>query len=399
MKQSVSQLAICGGEPSFPTSIPVGQLNLPSREDFVTIFSKIFERRYYTNHGPLAQELEEKLQHLFLVRNALVVTNATIGLSLACKALRYKKGDRVIVPAFTFAATVQALTWAGLEPVFCEVDPHTHHITPKTVKPLLSLPNIKGILGVHLWGNGCDIDGLQDLVTDHGLSIFYDAAHAVGCTHYGRPFGGFGSCEVFSFHATKVFSSAEGGCITTNDDELAEYIRNLRSSYGRRANVPIEISGNGRFSEAQAALGLLSLEKLTEFCCNNKKRMHAYSEELHDTPGIHLVPPVPGEKHNYQYVVFEIDEDIFGLSRDQLVHVLAAENILARRYFTPGMHRSPPYATDFPQYLNALPVTDALCKKVMQLPSGEAISLEVIQKICELIRFIQQHAQKIRERL
>lgn len=399
MKQSVPQLAICGGEPSFQTLIPVGQLNLPSRKDFTTIFSKIFERRYYTNHGPLAQELEEKLQRLFSVRNVVVVTNATIGLSLACKALQYQRGDRVIVPAFTFAATVQALTWAGLEPVFCEVDSHTHLITPKTVAPLLSLPNIKGILGVHLWGNGCDIDGLQSLATDHGLSVFYDAAHAVNCSHRGHPFGCFGSCEVFSFHATKVFSSAEGGCIATNDDTLAECLRNLRSSYGRRATVPIEISGNGRFSEAQAALGLLALEKLDEYCSKNKERMHAYSEGLHDTPGIRLVPPAPDEKHNYQYVVFEIDEDLFGLNRDQLVHVLEAENVLARRYFAPGMHRSPPYSSEFPQYLDALPVTDALCKRVMQLPSGEIVSLEVIQKICELIRFIQHHAQEIRERL
>lgn len=399
MKHSVSQLAICGGPPAFPSKLPVGQLNLPAREDFITIFSKLFERRYYTNHGPLAQQLEEKLQQLFSVRNVVLMTNATIALSLACKALPFKKGDRIIVPAFTFAATVQALTWAGLEPIFCEVAPRSHLITPKTVEPLVLLPGVKGILGVHLWGNGCEVDELQQLATAHGLTVFYDAAHAVGCSHNGRPFGGFGTCEIFSFHATKIFNTAEGGCITTNNDNLAEKLRNLRSSYGRKKNIHIEISGNGRFSEAQAALGLLGLEKLTEYCTSNRKRMNAYMEGLHEIPGIRLLQPSPNEKHNCQYVVLEVDEKAFGLNRDQLVQVLETENILARRYFVPGMHRCPPYDTLFPQYADTLPLTDTLCKQVMQVPSGEIVTDDAIREICELIRFIHIHAREVRERL
>ena len=399
MKRTVSDLAISGGRKMFPETLPVGQISVPAWSRFKAMADGIFDRRYYSNHGVLAQEFEKKLCNLLGVKHAVTMTNATIGLSLACKALGLPSGGRVIVPAFTFAASVQALTWAGLEPVFCDVDPLTHNISAATVAPLLHTPGVCAILGVHLWGNVCDIEGLQELANSQGILLFFDAAHAVGCTHHGMGVGGFGKCEIFSFHATKILSATEGGCVATNDDVIAERLRNLRSSYGRRATVPIPVNANGRFSEMQAAFGLLSLEDFPQNCERNKQRMECYRSGLEGVPGIHFLLPTPDEKHNFQYVVFEIDEVAFGLSRDQLVHVLEAENILARRYFIPGMHRSPPYSTEFPQYLDALPGTDALCKRVMQLPSGEVISLEVIQKICEIIRFIQHHAQEIRERL
>ncbi|MDR2695080.1 MAG: aminotransferase class I/II-fold pyridoxal phosphate-dependent enzyme [Deltaproteobacteria bacterium] len=399
MKHSIHSLALLGGTPIFASPLPVGQINIPQWERFREKAGGVFERRYYTNYGALAVELEEKLCRLFQTRHCLAVTNATIGLSILCRALGLVPGDKVIVPAFTFAATVQALTWAGLEPVFCDVDAQSHCITPETVAPCLSVLGTAAILGVHLWGNACDIDGLARIARDCGLRVFYDAAHAVGCTRHGKSIGGFGAGEVFSMHATKVLSSTEGGCIAVDDDDLAERIRNIRSEYGRRRHVPVPVTANGRFSEMQAAFGLLSLEDFPENCANNERRLRLYVEGLRDVPGIRFLLPTPGERHNFQYVVLEIDEARFGLSRDALVRVLEAENILARRYFVPGMHRCVPYVTQFPQYVDALPVTDALCEKVMQLPSGQRVTDGDIAAICELICFIRIHANKIKAAL
>lgn len=396
MKQYISQLGIFGHEPLFGSILPVGQINLPDEDRFREMFHGIFQRRYYTNHGMLAVELEDSLCRLFGTRNALVMTNATICLSLICKALGLPTGGKVIVPAFTFAATVQALTWAGLEPVFCDVDPASHCLTGDLVASLANGEGVCAILGVHLWGNACDVSGLQHVAAEYGLKIFFDAAHAIGCTLDGEPIGGFGACEAFSFHATKILNSAEGGCVSTNNDELAEKLRNLRSSYGRRERVETSIDGYGRFSEAQAALGLISLEDFPKNCESNRKKIKLYSEGLASVPGIRILSPTPREMHNYQYMVLEIEESTFGLSRDELVHVLKAENIHARRYFVPGMHRCVPYNKQFPQFVEALPITDSLCSKVMQLPSGQRVTEEHIGDICLLLRFIQEHAAAIK---
>ena len=395
MKKYVSDLAIAGGKPLFDMPLSVGQINLPHRKRFYTAFHDLFERRYYTNHGPAAQELEEKLCKLFGTRHALTATNATIALSLVCKALNLPLGGKVVVPAFTFAASVQALTWAGLEPVFCDIDPNTHNITEKTVLDVINTPGVCAILGVHLWGNACDIDGLDDIAQQKNIPLFFDAAHAIGCTHQGKPIGGFGVCETFSFHATKILTATEGACVTTNDDEFAERFRNLRSSYGRRKTVSVPLSAYGRFSEAQAVFALLSLEDFPLHCEQNKKRMHLYVERLKDVPGLRFRLPTQGEKHNYQYVVLEVEEKEFGLSRDNLVQILGSEHILARRYFVPGMHRCVPYRYKFPQYVDTLPLTDALCNNVMQLPSGQIITDREINAVCELIHFIHIHNKEI----
>ncbi|MDR2726562.1 MAG: aminotransferase class I/II-fold pyridoxal phosphate-dependent enzyme [Deltaproteobacteria bacterium] len=399
MKKQADDFAILGGPRLYAALLPVGQINIPEWEHFETLASGIFDRRCYSDHGILAQDFENKLCRLLDVPHAVTVTNATIGLCLALKALGLEPGDTVVVPAFTFAATVQALTWAGLEPAFCDVDPHTHNITAQTVAPVLDTPGVKAILGVHLWGNPCDLAGLEALARDREVPLLFDAAHAIGCTYGGRNAAAFGACSVFSFHATKILSATEGGCIATHDDRIAERIRAMRGDYGRHENVPIPVTASARFSEMQAAFGLLSLEDFPKNCADNERRMRLYGEGLRDVPGMRFLSPAPGERHNYQYVVLEIEEQAFGLSRDELVRVLEAENIQVRRYFVPGMHRCVPYKTQFPHYVDALPVTDALCHRVMQTPSGQCVTDEDIAAICGLIRFIQIHASGMKKRL
>lgn len=393
-KQSAQDFAILGGAPMWTNPTHVGQLYFPSWERYEEAMRGIFERQYYTNHGPLAQEFEAKLADFFQVKHVIAVTNATLALMMAVKALGLK--GRVIVPSFTFIASAQSLTLSGVTPVFCDADPLTYQMSLAHVEKLLEEePDISAILGVNLWGGSCNPKALDELGARHGVDVYYDSAHAFGCTIDGAPIGHFGRMEIFSFHATKVFSTTEGGCITTNDDTLAAQLRNIRSSYGAGPIVDVPLTSNGRFSEAQAAIGLLNLETFDQAITNNKDSFSLYRSRLRDIPGIALIEPQGVDQSNWQYLVCHIDDAKFGMPRDVLLSVLKAENINARRYFYPGIHRSIPYVHDFPQYIDALPESDKLCASLIQLPIGVLVSAEKIESICGLIADAQRHAVSI----
>ncbi len=369
------------------TALPVGQLYFPSWDRYEVAFRELFDRQYYTNHGPLVQRLESRLAEQLAVRHAICVTNATIGLLMAIEALDLR--GKVIVPSFTFIATAQALSWTGLEPVFCEVDPVSHQLDPSAVEALID-PDVSAILAVNLWGDACDTEALQAIADRHGIKLFFDSAHAMGCSVDGRPIGGFGELEVFSFHATKVFSSAEGGCITTDDDRLAARLRNIRSSYG--AGMPVEVvrTSNGRMSEAQAAIGLLNLDELPQTLQRNRDLFLQYRAGLDAIPGITLHQPKRVSASNHQYIVCQIESSVFGASRDAVLDHLQTHRIIARRYFYPGIHRSTPYVDELPRFVDALPVTDHLNQTLLQLPSGALVSDDDVALICALIAELRQ---------
>lgn len=384
--------ALFGAAPTFEHPLPVGQLYFPAWERYESAFRGIFERQYYTNHGPLAAQLETRLQDFLGVRHVICVSNATIGLMMAAEAMQLR--GKVILPAFTFVASAQSLSWTGLEPVFCDADPRTGQIDLTQIEALID-DEVSAIMGVNLWGGACDPLALEALARKHGLQLYFDSAHAFGCAVSDRKIGNFGQLEVFSFHATKILSACEGGCISTNDDELAARLRNIRSSYGAGHAVPVVKTSNGRMSEAQAAVALMSLEDFPANQQNNAMQFRAYAEGLRDIPGITLTQPGGVSFSNYQYLVCSIDSDQFGLTRDRIMELLKAENVLARRYFYPGIHRCIPYAEQFPAFQTRLPQTDALCASSMQLPIGALLTLEDIARICQLLARAQRDANAI----
>lgn len=377
-----STFALFGAEPTFASPIPVGQLYFPSWERYETAFRDIFERQYYTNQGPLVDALERGLQQFLGVRHAICVSNATIGLMMTAEAMGLT--GKVILPSFTFVASAQSLSWTGLEPVFCDVDPITGQIAVDQIAALID-HDVSAIMGVNLWGGACNPKALAELAKAHELKLYFDSAHAFGCAVDGQRIGNFGQAEVFSFHATKILSAAEGGCICTNDDALAARLRNIRSSYGAGAATQVVKTSNGRMSEAQAAIALMSLEDFPLNQANNAALHCAYAARLRDIPGIELTEPVGVSFSNYQYLVCTVNEEQFGLSRDRLLELLVAENVLARRYFYPGVHRSLPYTDDFPQFRERLPHTDRLCASCIQLPLGALVKLEYVERICDIL--------------
>lgn len=391
-KTKLADLAIHGATAAFEKTLPVGQLNIPSWDRFETSFNDIFSRQYYTNQGPLVVELEEKLSEFLGVKHVICMVNATIALMIAVKALELK--GKVLCPAFTFVATAQSLTWAGLKPVLCDIDPVTHQMSVERAAALID-EDVSAILGVHLWGNPCSPKAFQNLAQQNNIAVYFDAAHAFGCSFSGTPAGNFGSLEVFSFHATKILNAAEGGCVCTNDDELAKKLRNIRSSYGAGEPVKIPITGNGRMSEAQAAMALLSL---ADYAANrecNKNRFDLYAKRLGDIPGINILSPSESNVSNYQYVVLEVSSKEFGLSRDVLQKILVAENIACRKYFSPGIHRTIPFRDDVPDYETAFPYTDQLCEKVLQLPSGQHVTTDCVNIICDIIDVVYKNSSQL----
>jgi dTDP-4-amino-4,6-dideoxygalactose transaminase len=389
-KTSISDLAVFGGRPAFGTSLHVGRPNVEGRERFVRRVEEIFDRRWLTNDGPVVQELERRMADLLGVRHCIAVANATLGLQLAARATGLT--GEVIVPSFTFVATAHALAWQGLDPVFVDIDPRTHTLDPAAVERAIT-PRTSGVLGVHVWGRGCDVEALRDICDRHGLRLLFDAAHALACTHGGTLIGGFGAAEVFSFHATKFFNSFEGGAITTNDDDLAARLRALRNFGYDEADCIVDVGINAKMSEVSAAMGLTSLESLGDIVRVNQNNYLGYAEHLAGIPGVSLSGPLEGERSNYQYVVLELDRDALGISRDQVLQVLRAEGILARRYFAPVCHRVRPYSErpDRPD----LPATDALAERVLQLPTGTAVGPAELEVVAEVLRFAVAHGPEI----
>jgi dTDP-4-amino-4,6-dideoxygalactose transaminase len=322
--------------------------------------------------------------------------NGTVALEIAIRALGLT--GEVIVPSFTFIATAHALAWQEIAPVFCDVDPRTHNLDPAKIEAMIT-PRTSAIIGVHLWGRGCDVAALTEIAKRRGLRLLFDASHAFLCSHGGRPIGGFGEAEVFSFHATKFFQTAEGGAVVTNDDALAEKIRLMKNFGFAGFDNVIRVGTNGKMDELSAAMGLSGLETIDEVVRVNRTNYHAYRDALGDLAGVNLIHYDPTEQGNFQYVVAEIDADRTGLHRDELVKVLHAENVIARRYFHPGCHRMEPYRSLQPHAHLLLPETERLAQRVMALPTGTAVGPQEIGKIGEILRSAIGQADEVARRL
>jgi dTDP-4-amino-4,6-dideoxygalactose transaminase len=395
-KKHIHDLGILGGQPSFRNVLHVGRPNIGSREQFLTRVNNLLDRRWLTNDGPYVRELESRLSEYLGVKHCIAMCNATVALEITARALGLK--GEVILPSFTFVASAHALQWQEITPVFCDIDPHTHNINPEEIEKHIT-PRTSGILGVHVWGRACEVETLREIANRHHLRLMYDAAHAFAGSHQRKMIGNFGDAEVFSFHATKFFNTFEGGAVTTNDDSLAQKIRNMRNFGFAGIDSVTELGINGKMSEISAAMGLTSLDSLDDIIAINFHHYKTYKQGLKDIPGITLVKYDEKEKYNYQYVVIEVDEKNSILSRDILVNILHAENVFARRYFYPGVHQMEPYRSYFPHAGLLLPETENMTQKVMQLPTGTAIGDEEIQAICQVVRFSVGNAVSILKKI
>lgn len=379
---NTATLAICGGVPFFTEPLHVGRPNLGDRTALLSRINDLLNRRWFSNDGPMVRDFEARIARYVDVKHCIAMCNGTVALESAIRALRLK--GEVIVPAFTFVATAHALQWQEITPVFADMDPATHNISPASIERLIT-PRTTGILGVHVWGRTCDAESIEALGKKHNLTVMYDAAHAFACSRNGTMVGGFGACEVFSFHATKFLNSFEGGAVVTNDDILAEQLRLMRNFGFSNYDHVTYLGVNGKMTEVCAAMGITSLEAVDELISINRRNYERYRSGLCKLPGISLIQYDPADLHNYQYIVLELNPTIAPLNRDELVAVLHAENVLARKYFWPGCHRMEPYRSLQPNASLLLPETERTASRILLLPNGQSVEQDTVDTICGII--------------
>jgi dTDP-4-amino-4,6-dideoxygalactose transaminase len=383
LPQQSRQLAVLGARPSFREKLYVGRPNVGNRESFLIRVGEMLDRMWLTNDGPFVQQLEKRIADYVGVRHCVAVCNGTVALEIAIRALGLT--GEVIIPSYTFIATAHALQWQQITPVFADINEDTHNLDPDAVERMIT-PRMTAIIGVHLWGQACDVDALTEVARRRNLRLLFDAAHAFGCTHKGRLIGNNGDAEVFSFHATKFFNTLEGGAVMTNDDQLAEKMRLMRNFGFAGIDDVVYTGTNGKMNEVCAAMGLTNLDNIDAIVAANRRNWRSYRDGLAGLAGVKLFRFSEREQCNDQYVVVEVDAAVSRLNRDELVSVLWAENVIARKYFWPGCHRMEPYRSLYPHAGMLLPVSERVAARVLLLPTGPAVGLDTVLAICDIVR-------------
>lgn len=385
--------AILGGQPSFPEKIPMVRPVLPGIDEMAEGIQQILESGIVTK-GPFMRQFEQAIAEHLGVKHAVAVSSCTSGMMLVHKALDLQ--GEVILPSFTFMATASAAVWAGLRPVFADVDRETNNLDPAAAEAAIT-PKTVAIVAVHQFGNPADIAGLQDVARRHGLKLIFDAAHGFGARYQGEPVGKQGDAQIFSLSPTKLLITGEGGIVATNDDALAERIR-MGREYGNDGNYDSAFPGlNARMPEFNALLGLHSLKRLEDAARHRNEIVALFQELLGRLPGIGFQKVRPGDRHSYRELSITIDAEAFGLTRDEVALALAAENIDTRKYYYPPIHRQKAYQHYYDG--RPLPNTDWLSNNSLSLPMWSNMSEVVAKKICQAFERLHEHAPQVRRQL
>lgn len=356
---------------------------LPPLDEFIPYLQKIWDNKWLTNNGEMHQELERQLAAYLGVEYISLFSNGTLALITALQALNIT--GEVITTPYSFVATTHSIWWNKTTPVFVDVEPKYFNIDPTKIESAIT-EKTTAIMPVHVYGNPCDVDAIQKIADKHHLKVIYDAAHAFGVKRNGTSILNYGDLSVLSFHATKVYSTIEGGAIVCHSEEMKHHIDNLKN-FGFRGETTIEEPGiNAKMNEVQSAYGLLSLKYIDEAIAKRKKIVELYRNLLQDTTGISFLPEQDGTIHNYAYFPIFVDEKKYGMSRDALYEKLKSHNIYGRRYFYPLISTFEPYK-DFPSAsVENLPVANMAADQVICLPLHPELSINQISSIINIIR-------------
>jgi dTDP-4-amino-4,6-dideoxygalactose transaminase len=369
-------------EPSIKP-IKITQPLLPDLDETYQKIREIWDSKQLSNNGRLVVQLERDLADFLHADTLSVFANGTLALQIACRLLNLT--GEVITTPFTFSATVNALYWNGLTPVFCDIEAKTFNINPDLIESLIT-DKTTAIMPVHVYGNPCDVEKIQRVADSYGLKVIYDAAHAFGVENRGQPIASYGDITMFSFHATKVYNTIEGGALVFNTPGLKERADQMRN-FGLLPDGDVSEPGiNAKLNEVQAAMGLLLLGKVTAEIQKRQIRAADYTGLLADVPGLRIVQPADGIIYNYPYFVIAVDANAFGISRDALFDALKAHNIFARKYFYPLCSNLTCYR-DLPSSDPLrLPVANRAADSVLALPLYGDLSHEEAAYICTVIR-------------
>ena len=357
----------------------VTQAAMPALDEYIEEIKSIWETHWLTNMGEKHKALQQKLQEYMRVENVELLVNGHMAIELTLQAMDLK--GEVITTPFTFASTTHAIVRNGLEPVFCDICADTYTIDADKIEALIT-DKTCAIMPVHVYGNVCDVEKIQKLADKYHLKVIYDAAHTFGVEYKGRGIGTYGDASCFSFHATKVFNTIEGGAVSYRDSKLGEKLYNLKN-FGIRGQEKVEgIGANAKMNEFQAAMGLCNLRHIDEQIDKRRKVVERYQKRLKDVCVIVLWHRQEEVKSNYAYFPILV-QDEYGLDRDELYDVLSAHNIFPRKYFYPLTNTFECFANKYD--VSQTPIAFRISKEVLTLPLYADLDLEVVDRICEII--------------
>ena len=370
----------------FSENIFVTRPVFPSIEEVTEKLRDIWSTKWLTNNGPQHYMLERELEQYLKVPYLSLFNNGTIALMVAIQSLRLQ-GEAITTP-FTFAATPHVLSWNNIHPIFCDIDEETMNIDADKIESMIT-PQTTAILAVHVFGTPCNVEKIQQVADAYGLKVVYDAAHAFGVEIDGQGIGNFGDISMFSFHATKVYHTVEGGALVHGNKNLKQRI-DLLKNFGIKNEDEVVMAGiNGKLDEVRAAIGRIMLGYVKDEQMKRRKLHEVYNAELGNVEGIQLMPKcAENTKLNYQYYVIRIDEKVFGKSRDDVYNELKKYNVHARKYFHPLCSEFTCYRQLNSSSVENLPVANVIGQQVLSLPMYGELTADDVKKICAIIKLV-----------
>jgi len=357
---------------------------MPGYEEYCKEIRSLWDSRWLTNMGEKHKRFQSALSRYLGVEHIDLLTNGHMSIELSLQALGLQ--GEVITTPYTFASTTQAIVRSGLTPVFCDIDPITFNMDPAKIEALIT-PHTCAILPVHVYGVPCDVEAIEQIARRHGLKVIYDAAHAFGVRYKGRGIGSFGDVSCFSFHATKVFHTIEGGAVCFRDEAFGQRLSRLKN-FGLDGEDATELGVNAKMNEFCAAMGLCNLRHVDEKILLRKQAVDHYRKHLEEIPGLQLPPVLTDVQPNYAYFPAVFDETVFGASRDEVLKALANHQIMARKYFYPLTSEFSCYRGRFDP--GKTPIAHQVSLRVLTLPLYADIEVETVDRICEVVSGCQR---------
>lgn len=358
----------------------VTRSSMPSMEEYIEEIRSIWDSHWLTNMGEKHKALQAELQKYMGVPAVELLTNGHMALELSLQAMNLQ--GEVITTPFTFASTTHAIVRNGLEPVFCDIDPETYTMDVTRIERLIT-DRTCAILPVHVYGNVCNIEEIERIAHKYGLKVLYDAAHTFGETYKGQGIGNFGDASCFSFHATKVFNTIEGGAVCYRDPDMGRRLYELKN-FGIHGPEEVDAVGaNAKMNEFCAAMGLCNLRHVDEEIAKRRAVVERYREHLEGVDGLRLNAQQPEVRSNYAYFPVVFDENLFGASRNEVMDALAQNGIGARKYFYPLTNTFECFHGKYD--VDATPVALHVAKRVLTLPLYADLSMEDVDRICKIV--------------
>lgn len=359
--------------------IQVTRSSMPEFEEYIEEIRELWDTHWLTNMGSKHKSLESQLLDYLKVPNITLFTNGHLALECIIAALNLR--GEVITTPFTFASTTHAIVRNGLKPVFCDINPDDYTIDVEKIESLIT-EKTSAIIPVHVYGNVCDVEAIDRIAKKHNLKVIYDAAHTFGVTVNGQGIGTFGDASMFSFHATKVFNTIEGGAVTYDDSSIKQVLNDLKN-FGITGPETVEyVGGNAKMNEFQAAMGICNLRHVNGEIIKRKKVVERYIENLKDITGIQLSKKQVDVESNYAY--FPVVFDGYKMTRDEVFVKLKDNDIVARKYFYPLTNSFECYKDRYD--VDETPVAKYIAERVLTLPLYADLALEDVDRICEIIK-------------